>query len=181
MQALLSEQLGSLERRLVRKRHELQLVIADVEEQLLQQSPQSIRCAYTPAPLSVFATFSFQDRLVTPSLRAFFREYVKLYLRELLQVVTELMTGNYTIIRLPGGGSAFMDKYGGSTGDNLEDGHRLAMELFPDPLQYDPKFLQTTLVRRSSLALWAVLETNLRYQLRGNCLFFCETALSAPD
>lgn len=44
-----------------------------------------------------------------------------------------------------------MEKFGGSTTDNLEEGHRLAMELFPDPMQYDPKFLQTTLVRKSLL------------------------------
>lgn len=114
-QALLSEQLSLLERRLGRKRHDTQKRIADVEDQLVQQSPQSIR------------------------------EYVKLYLRELLQIVTELMTGNYTIIRLPNGGAAFMDTFGGTLAENLDAGHRLCCELFPDAEQYDPKFLQATM------------------------------------
>ena len=78
----------------------------------------------------------------------FIREYVKLYLRELLQIVTELMTGNYVIIRLPNGGASFMDQYGGTLHENLEAGHRLCCELFTDPEQYDPKFLDYTKVRR---------------------------------
>lgn len=114
-QALLSDQLSVLERRLSRKRHETQKRISEAEDQLVQQSPQSIR------------------------------ENVKLYLRELLQIVTELMTGNYTIIRLPQGGSAFMDEFGATLAENLESGHRLCCELFPDPEQYNPKFLQTTI------------------------------------
>ena len=69
-----------------------------------------------------------------------------MYLRELLQIVTELMTGNYTIIRLPHGGAAFMDAFGGTLTENLDAGRRLCCELFPDPEQYDPKFLQTTMV-----------------------------------
>ncbi|KAL8438775.1 hypothetical protein Efla_004618 [Eimeria flavescens] len=117
-QALLSDQLSLLERRLARKRHETQKRMSDAEDQLVQQSPQSIR------------------------------EYVKLYLRELLQIVTELMTGNYTIIRLPRGGSAFMDAFGGNLAENLEAGHRLCCELFSDREQYDANFLQATVVRR---------------------------------
>ncbi|XP_026193619.1 uncharacterized protein LOC34620765, partial [Cyclospora cayetanensis] len=113
-QSLLSEQLSLLERRLGRKRSETQKRIGDIEDQLVEQSPQSIR------------------------------EYVKLYLRELLQIVTELMTGNYVIIRLPRGGASFMDVYGGTLNENLEAGHKLCCELFPDPEQYDPQFLQTT-------------------------------------
>lgn len=74
------------------------------------------------------------------------REYMKLYLRELLQIVTELMTGNYTIIRLPEGGSAFMEMFGGTLADNLEAGHRLCCELYSDREQYDPNFLHTIMV-----------------------------------
>ncbi|KAL8272427.1 hypothetical protein Esti_003717 [Eimeria stiedai] len=116
-QALLSDQLSMLERRLSRKRHETQKRMSDAEDQLVQQSPQSIR------------------------------SYVKLYLRELLQIVTELMTGNYTIIRLPRGGAAFMDTFGGTLAENLEAGHRLCCDLFTDREQYDPSFLQTTVKR----------------------------------
>ncbi|CDJ64250.1 hypothetical protein, conserved [Eimeria necatrix] len=54
------------------------------------------------------------------------------------------MTGNYVIIRLPRGGAAFLENFGGTLADNLEAGHKLCCELFPDPEQYDPKFLQTT-------------------------------------
>ncbi|PFH35717.1 arginyl-tRNA synthetase [Besnoitia besnoiti] len=112
-QGLLIEQMGSLERRLVRKRLETQKRIADLEEQLALQTPQSCR------------------------------ECIKLYLRELLQVVTELVTGNYTIIRLPNSGDEFLKTYGGNLRDNLEGGHELACELFPE--HYDRDFLEKIL------------------------------------
>ncbi|PHJ24853.1 arginyl-trna synthetase [Cystoisospora suis] len=101
-QGLLSDQLGLLERRLVRKRREMQKIIADLEDQLSGHTPQSCR------------------------------EFIKLYLRELVQTVTELVTGNYTIIRLPNSGDDFLQAYGGNLRDNLEGGHRLACELFPE-------------------------------------------------
>ena len=75
-----------------------------------------------------------------------FRENIKLYLRELLQIVTELTTGNYTIIRLPEGGAAFMETYGGTLRDNLEAGHRLCCEIYKDKELYDPGFLQASMV-----------------------------------
>ncbi|EPT28439.1 arginyl-tRNA synthetase [Toxoplasma gondii ME49] len=108
-QSLLSEQMGILERRLVRKRLETQKRISDLEDQLALQSPQSCR------------------------------ECIKLYLRELMQVVTELVTGNYTIIRLPHNGDEFLKTFGGNLRDNLEDGHELACDLFPE--HYDRGFL----------------------------------------
>lgn len=49
-----------------------------------------------------------------------------------MQTVTELVTGNYTIIRLANSGDDFLQAYGGNLRDNLEGGHRLACELFPE-------------------------------------------------
>eukprot|EP00922_Rhytidocystis_sp_ex-Travisia-forbesii_P017929 GHVS01026712.1.p1 GENE.GHVS01026712.1~~GHVS01026712.1.p1 ORF type:complete len:1160 (-),score=161.66 GHVS01026712.1:154-3252(-) len=114
-QMLLNDQLGVLERRLIKKRVETQKRIAELEDQIGQQSPQSVR------------------------------EYMKLYLRELLDTVTELVTGNYTIIRLPEAGDRFLATYGGNLRDNLQEGHELAMELFPEKEHYDPEFLEKIL------------------------------------
>lgn len=111
-QKLLHDQLGSLERRLVRKRLETQKRLRDLGDQLAEQNPQSVR------------------------------EYIKLFLRELLQIITELVTGNYMIIRLPDNGDHFLNTYGGSLSDNLDQGHALALELFPQKELYDPDFLQ---------------------------------------
>ncbi|CDJ56385.1 hypothetical protein, conserved [Eimeria maxima] len=47
-------------------------------------------------------------------------------------------------MRLPRGGSSFMETYGGTLQENLIDGHKLCCELFPDPEQYHPNFLETT-------------------------------------
>eukprot|EP01071_Lankesteria_metandrocarpae_P008827 Lankesteria_metandrocarpae@DN5063_c0_g1_i1.p1 len=110
--ALLKDQLGVLERRLHRKRLEVQKQARDLEDQLIEQNPQSLR------------------------------EYLKLFLREFTQVVTELVTGNYMIIRLPESGDTFLQRFGGNLMDNLQDGHELSMELFPQKEHYDPEFLE---------------------------------------
>lgn len=110
-QLLLNDQLGSLERRLVRKRISIQRQLGTLEEQLVQQNPQSTR------------------------------EYIKLFLRELLTVITELVTGNYMIIRLPDSGDSFLNTFGGNLSENLEEGHILCLELFPQKELYDPEFL----------------------------------------
>ncbi|CEL99293.1 unnamed protein product [Vitrella brassicaformis CCMP3155] len=110
-QRLLNEQLGHLERRLLKKKIDLQKKITEAEDYLTESAPQSCR------------------------------EYIKLFLRELMQIVTELVTGNYTIFRLPESGDRFLQRWGGNLEDNLKEGHELALEIFPDNLQYDPAFL----------------------------------------
>lgn len=119
-QTLLNDQLCTLERRLVRKRGLVQKQRVSLEEQLIHQNPQSIR------------------------------EYMKLFLRELLTIVTELVTGNYEIIRLPDNGDAFLNEFGGNLSDNLEEGHQLCLELFPRKELYDSDFLLKTRVRISN-------------------------------
>eukprot|EP00922_Rhytidocystis_sp_ex-Travisia-forbesii_P017932 GHVS01026715.1.p1 GENE.GHVS01026715.1~~GHVS01026715.1.p1 ORF type:complete len:1171 (-),score=194.93 GHVS01026715.1:154-3666(-) len=120
-QVLLNDQLGVLERRLIKKRLETQKRIGELEDQISQQGPQSVR------------------------------EYMKLYLRELLETVTELVTGNYTIIRLPEAGDRFLATYGGNLLDNLREGHQLAMDLFPEKEHYDPEFLEKIVVHTEEI------------------------------
>lgn len=110
-QVLLNDQLSSLERRLIRKRINIQKQLGGLEAQLVEQNPQSTR------------------------------EYIKLFLRELLTIITELVTGNYMIIRLPDSGDCFLNSFGGNLSENLEEGHQLSMELFPQKELYDPDFL----------------------------------------
>lgn len=116
-QQLLFEQLTLLERRLTRKRITLQKQLMQLERQLAQQNPQTIR------------------------------ESIKLYLRELLQIVTELVTGNYMIIRTDDTGEEFLNAFGGNLEDNLKEGHSLAMELFPQKDLYDAEFFTRIMVR----------------------------------
>lgn len=110
-QQLLADQLTVLERRLIKKRVLVQRQLSRLQHQLSQQNPQTLR------------------------------ESIKLYLRELLQIVTDLVTGNYMIIRMDDSGEEFLNTFGGNLGDNLKEGHALALELFPQKELYDPEFL----------------------------------------
>ncbi|EWC75410.1 hypothetical protein C923_03901 [Plasmodium falciparum UGT5.1] len=69
------------------------------------------------------------------------REQVKLYIRELVNIVSNLLTGNYPILNLPKNGENFLKKYGGTLMDNLKDGNELAVELFEKQGLYDENFL----------------------------------------
>ncbi|KAH0479248.1 MAG: hypothetical protein KVP17_000372 [Porospora cf. gigantea B] len=110
-QSLLSEQITLLERRLVKKRNEIEKEIERLSRRARSKSPQSVR------------------------------EAIRLFVRELLQTVTDLVTGNYMILRLAGNGDEFLAQYGGNLHDNLTEGHQLALELFPKETLYDPEFL----------------------------------------
>ncbi|GAW83566.1 hypothetical protein, conserved [Plasmodium gonderi] len=69
------------------------------------------------------------------------REQVKLYIRELVNIISNLLTGNYPILNLPNNGEDFLKKYGGTLMENLKDGNELAIELFEKQGLYDEKFL----------------------------------------
>ncbi|CRH02613.1 conserved Plasmodium protein, unknown function [Plasmodium relictum] len=69
------------------------------------------------------------------------REQIKLYIRELVNIVSNLLTGNYPILNLPKNGEGFLKKYGGTLMDNLRDGNDLAIELFEKKGLYDENFL----------------------------------------
>ncbi|EUD69043.1 hypothetical protein C922_00735 [Plasmodium inui San Antonio 1] len=69
------------------------------------------------------------------------REQVKLYIRELVNIVSNLLTGNYPILNLPNNGEDFLKKYGGTLMENLKDGNELAVELFEKQGLYDENFL----------------------------------------
>ncbi|VWU52233.1 conserved protein, unknown function, partial [Hepatocystis sp. ex Piliocolobus tephrosceles] len=69
------------------------------------------------------------------------REQVKLYIRELVNIISNLLTGNYPILNLPNNGEDFLKKYGGTLLENLKDGHELAIELFVKKNTYDQNFL----------------------------------------
>uniref|UniRef100_A0A0G4HF37 Dynamin N-terminal domain-containing protein n=1 Tax=Chromera velia CCMP2878 TaxID=1169474 RepID=A0A0G4HF37_9ALVE len=116
-QALLNEQLASLERRLHKKRIECQRNIAVAEDRLTEKESQS------------------------------YRELIKLFIRELLQIVTELVTGNYNhvIMKDESSGDEFLLKWGGNLEDNLRDGHELAMELFNKNELYERNFIDKVL------------------------------------
>ena len=125
-QTLLSEQITLLERRLIKKRNEVEKEIERLSKRVRSKSPQSVR------------------------------EAIRLFVRELLQTVTDLVTGNYMILRLAGNGDEFLAQYGGNLHDNLTEGHQLALELFPKETLYAPEFLskiqeQTVVSDRSSI------------------------------
>ncbi|XP_954126.1 uncharacterized protein TA02920 [Theileria annulata] len=109
-QHLMNNQLNNLERRLVRKKIELERQIAVMEGKLNRFSPQTLR------------------------------ESIKQFIRQLIEVVHNMITGNYTIMKLPIPAEQFLKTYGGNLQDNLQDGHELALNLFPMPEMYDPEF-----------------------------------------
>ncbi|EKX73696.1 conserved hypothetical protein [Theileria equi strain WA] len=120
-QHLMNNQLTNLERRLVRKKMELERVISSMDSKLSRFSPQSLR------------------------------ESIKHFIRQLIEVVHNMITGNYTIMKLPIQADQFLKIYGGSLQDNLEDGHELALNLFPMPDMYDPEFYQKISNKTESL------------------------------
>ncbi|SBS94384.1 conserved Plasmodium protein, unknown function, partial [Plasmodium ovale curtisi] len=69
------------------------------------------------------------------------REQVKLYIRELVNIISNLLTGNYPILNLPKNGGDFLKKYGGTLMENLKDGNDLAIELYEKQGLYDENFL----------------------------------------
>eukprot|EP00917_Polyrhabdina_sp_WS-2016_P012682 GHVP01027851.1.p1 GENE.GHVP01027851.1~~GHVP01027851.1.p1 ORF type:complete len:890 (+),score=168.03 GHVP01027851.1:930-3599(+) len=122
-QSLLSQQLLILEKRLLRKKLECNKNIAELSRDIQLQNPSSLR------------------------------ESVKLFIRELITIVTQLVTGNYVILRLPSSGDNFLSEFGGNLNDNLESGHELAMELFPEKELYDTNFLETVKKQTAEILL----------------------------
>ncbi|BAM39148.1 conserved hypothetical protein [Theileria orientalis strain Shintoku] len=120
-QSLMTNQLNNLERRLVRKKIELERQIAAMDGKLSRFSPQSLR------------------------------ESIKQFIRQLIEVVHNMITGNYTIMKLPIAPEQFMKIYGGNLHDNLQDGHELALNLFPMPEMYDPEFYSKIMKRTEVL------------------------------
>eukprot|EP00388_Colpodella_angusta_P014828 GDKJ01036950.1.p1 GENE.GDKJ01036950.1~~GDKJ01036950.1.p1 ORF type:complete len:1171 (-),score=297.26 GDKJ01036950.1:64-3576(-) len=128
-QNLLGEQLGSLEKRLFKKRITLLSQIAELQTQVQDKKAQSCR------------------------------EFIKLFCRELMTRVNELVTGNYNHVILrsattganasnqPGGKQAaeeFLETWGGNLEDNLRDGHALACDIFKSEM-YDRNFIEKVL------------------------------------
>eukprot|EP00919_Chromeraceae_sp_WS-2016_P044882 GHVR01107064.1.p1 GENE.GHVR01107064.1~~GHVR01107064.1.p1 ORF type:complete len:638 (+),score=198.73 GHVR01107064.1:66-1979(+) len=116
-QSLLNEQLSTLERRLYRKRIDTQKKVVEAEDGVSDKGNFSLR------------------------------ELIKQYVRELLQIATELVTGNYNhgFFRNDGSGEDFLVRYGGNLEDNLREGHTLAVSLFKKPDLYDKKFIDVVL------------------------------------
>ncbi|KAF8822727.1 arginyl-tRna synthetase [Cardiosporidium cionae] len=114
-QQFLNEQLGVLERNLSRKILDTQKRIALLKEKIADRTPNTCR------------------------------EHIKLFIRELLQLITELLSGNYAVMRLPENGRRFLAEYGGSLYDNLTEGNQMALELFADSEQYNSKLFDKTM------------------------------------
>lgn len=68
------------------------------------------------------------------------RESIHSFVGSLSRIVNDLVTGNFEIMRLPDG-DKWLAENGGTLADNLQDGHQLAMELWPDENEYSPNFL----------------------------------------
>eukprot|EP00915_Cephaloidophora_sp_WS-2016_P007740 GHVH01010657.1.p1 GENE.GHVH01010657.1~~GHVH01010657.1.p1 ORF type:complete len:1112 (+),score=193.40 GHVH01010657.1:194-3529(+) len=90
---------------------------------------------------SVQAEIKLVEKDLSVTAHLSIREAMRLFIRELLQVVTELVRGDYVIMRLKDSGEGFLKEFGGSLRDNLTDGEELATQLFPNKSQYDPEFL----------------------------------------
>ncbi|KAF8817689.1 arginyl-tRna synthetase, partial [Cardiosporidium cionae] len=121
-QLLLCDQLVLLERRLIQKKGDIRKHSKFLTEEIANQSPQTCR------------------------------EFIKLFLREFMQIVTDLVTGNYSVMRMVDNGRGFLEKYGGSLKDNLQQGHQLALSLFKDKSQYSPDFLESLMGDKSAAA-----------------------------
>ncbi|GBE60348.1 arginyl-tRNA synthetase, putative [Babesia ovata] len=120
-QALVATTFRNLERRLVRKKMELERSMQSLEQRMNRLSPQSIR------------------------------ESVSLFIRQFVEVVQKMITGNYTIMKLPVAPEEFLKYYGGSLRDNLEDGNELALNLFPQRDLYEPDFYEKISKRTETL------------------------------
>lgn len=130
-QHLLTEQLASLEKRLFKKRISLQSQVTELQMQVQDKKAQSCR------------------------------EFIKLFCRELMTRVNELVTGNYNHVILRStskhtnskdahesmlkGGEEFLETWGGNLEDNLRDGHSLACDIFPKSEMYDRNFIDRVL------------------------------------
>eukprot|EP01055_Gregarina_sp_Pseudo9_P001143 Gregarina_sp_Pseudo_9__1142@NODE_174_length_3830_cov_5_452915_g160_i0_p1_GENE_NODE_174_length_3830_cov_5_452915_g160_i0NODE_174_length_3830_cov_5_452915_g160_i0_p1_ORF_typecomplete_len1164_score275_23Dynamin_N/PF00350_23/5_2e17Dynamin_N/PF00350_23/3_1e03MMR_HSR1/PF01926_23/4_5e05FeoB_N/PF02421_18/1_2e02FeoB_N/PF02421_18/0_29AIG1/PF04548_16/0_77AIG1/PF04548_16/3_1e03DUF749/PF05370_11/0_23V_ATPase_I_N/PF18670_1/3_8e03V_ATPase_I_N/PF18670_1/0_44TniB/PF05621_11/0_28Gag_spuma/PF03276_14/9_8_NODE_174_ len=108
-QGLLSDQLNILEKRLVRKRGEVIRCIKNKERELLEQGSATIR------------------------------ESVNAFVVELSRVVTELITGNFEVLRLKDSNTWLME-HAGALADNLKEGHILAVEMYGND-EYPETFL----------------------------------------
>ncbi|KAK1443393.1 hypothetical protein BgAZ_202690 [Babesia gibsoni] len=120
-QSLVASTFHSLERRLIRKKMELERTLQILEQRMNKFSPQSLR------------------------------ESVSLFIRQFVEVVQKMITGNYTIMKLPVEPEKFLNYYGGNLRDNLEDGNELALNLFPQGELYDPSFYDKISERTESL------------------------------
>ncbi|GIX62800.1 arginyl-tRNA synthetase [Babesia caballi] len=120
-QSLVATTFRNLERRLVRKKMELERNLQTLEQRMNRLSPQTLR------------------------------ESVSFFIRQFVEVVQKMITGNYTIMKLPVAPEEFLRYYGGSLRDNLEDGNELALNLFPQGELYEPDFYDKISKRTESL------------------------------
>ncbi|KAK2195702.1 bifunctional Dynamin [Babesia duncani] len=118
---LLNGHLTNLERRLIRKKIDLERIVASLETKLQCFSPTTVR------------------------------ESIKQFIRQFMEIVHNMMMGNYTIMKLPIPPEQFLGIYGGSLRDNLEDGHELAQNLFPQPDMYESNFYTKITARTEEL------------------------------
>ncbi|GFE54186.1 arginyl-tRNA synthetase, putative [Babesia ovis] len=120
-QTLVANTFRNLERKLVRKKMELERNLQMLEQRMNRLNPQSLR------------------------------ESIALFIRQFVEVVQKMMTGNYTIMKLPIAPEEFLKYYGGSLRDNLEDGNDLALNLFPQGDMYEPDFYEKISNRTETL------------------------------
>eukprot|EP00371_Babesia_bovis_P002288 XP_001610935.1 hypothetical protein [Babesia bovis T2Bo] len=120
-QTLVANTFRNLERKLVRKKMELERTLQMLEQRMNRLNPQSLR------------------------------ESIALFIRQFVEVVQKMMTGNYTIMKLPVPPEEFLKYYGGSLRDNLEDGNELALNLFPQGDMYEPDFYDNISTRTETL------------------------------
>ncbi|ORM39391.1 uncharacterized protein BXIN_3005 [Babesia sp. Xinjiang] len=120
-QTLIATTFRNLERRLVRKKMELERSLQTLEQRMNRLNPQSVR------------------------------ESIALFIRQFVEVVQKMMTGNYTIMKLPIAPEEFLKYYGGSLRDNLEDGNELALNLFPQGDLYESDFYEKISNRTETL------------------------------
>ncbi|CTQ40818.1 hypothetical protein BMR1_03g01095 [Babesia microti strain RI] len=147
-QSMMMNQLALLERRLIRKKLDLEKRLSIYQDKISRLSPQSVR------------------------------ECTKIFIRQVLENAIDLVTGNYAIMKLPNGGQDFLTKYGGNLEDNLFEGHKLALQLFPHPEMYDPNFYDK-IQRRSNEIFNEKLrdltkmknDQNVRYEMSSNRIF----------
>eukprot|EP01054_Gregarina_sp_Poly1_P010573 Gregarina_sp_Poly_1__10572@NODE_785_length_6296_cov_89_903676_g574_i0_p1_GENE_NODE_785_length_6296_cov_89_903676_g574_i0NODE_785_length_6296_cov_89_903676_g574_i0_p1_ORF_typecomplete_len671_score117_57Dynamin_N/PF00350_23/9_2e19Dynamin_N/PF00350_23/6e03Dynamin_N/PF00350_23/3_3e03MMR_HSR1/PF01926_23/1_4e05AIG1/PF04548_16/0_00046AAA_15/PF13175_6/0_0089FeoB_N/PF02421_18/63FeoB_N/PF02421_18/0_16Band_3_cyto/PF07565_13/0_033TSP_C/PF05735_12/0_045GTP_EFTU/PF00009_27/0_18Septin/PF00735_18/0_13Septin/PF0 len=110
-QSLLTDQLSTLEKRLIKKRNDVLRDIRRKESELRSHNSATIR------------------------------ESIHAFISEFSRIVTDLVTGDFRIMRLEDG-NRWLCEFGGTLEDNLRDGHELAMELY-DSTKYDPTFLDS--------------------------------------
>eukprot|EP01053_Blabericola_migrator_P000899 Blabericola_migrator_1__898@NODE_1220_length_5067_cov_124_045200_g299_i1_p1_GENE_NODE_1220_length_5067_cov_124_045200_g299_i1NODE_1220_length_5067_cov_124_045200_g299_i1_p1_ORF_typecomplete_len1161_score249_11Dynamin_N/PF00350_23/1_3e16Dynamin_N/PF00350_23/7_3e03Dynamin_N/PF00350_23/1_1e04MMR_HSR1/PF01926_23/6e05MSA2c/PF12238_8/0_0066AIG1/PF04548_16/0_036FeoB_N/PF02421_18/1_1e02FeoB_N/PF02421_18/0_46AAA_15/PF13175_6/1_9AAA_15/PF13175_6/2_8e02TniB/PF05621_11/0_26TniB/PF05621_11/7_5e03GTP_EFTU/PF0 len=125
-QTLLTDQLSILEQRLMRKKRELLHDTRTDEVQLLNRDSATVR------------------------------ESIQAFVTALGNLSTDLISGNFEVLRLDDG-DKWLAEFGGTLADNLKDGHELAIDMFYPQQKYTKEFLAKT-EERADLAIRKLMQ-----------------------